>query len=237
MSPARLTDLSNWDTIWTSIWSKYLIVRLEILSSNLISIRTPIFVDDTHPGLNFVCLFSRLGLNLVAVTNLSLTYNPTNSSVLVRWADDCNTMMPDLNLTYLLSYNISITSTDIVLLTNDNTIAYPEDEMQTTFSEEISSAGFIVEGVSVCVTVTAFTLSEEGPANERSVDVGGSKWIFVDSALLSIATTQNPKEEVGGQNRLYKHWQMVVVSGYTDGLSFTMRPYKLLWCFTKVFQV
>ena len=81
--------------------------------------------------------------------------------------------MPEDNLTYLLTYNISVAGTSVVLLTNSSTT--PFEEGASMFSAEISSAEFLVAGVRVDVVVYPCTLVERGEGVESSVDIPGGE--------------------------------------------------------------
>lgn len=104
--------------------------------------------------------------------NLSVTLEDDNT-VLVMWEDSLNMLTE--NGTYQLSYNISVTSTEVILLMGEVEIA-PNNSTEL-YSYRVSVEGFIQPGVSVNVVVVACDSVDVSPAVNANVSTPGGKCI------------------------------------------------------------
>ena len=128
------------------------------------------------------------------MTNLTLTYQPADTSVLVTWVDDDNTLTTDDgSLLYLLSYNISITDTDILLVSTNITLNASLLSSTDFFSHELSEE-FLVGGVTLGLLVVVCSFDQVSPPLEEWLETGGGEGL---SNLLSIVEASGGEGETG----------------------------------------
>ncbi len=107
------------------------------------------------------------------VTNFTGMYVESNNTVVVMWSDTKNSRTAEQTLTYVLSYNISVTSGDILLLSGNATFT-PDDMMTTMFSYSISEGDFIQSGVVVNVAIIVCDMLGTSSPTRVSINVAGS---------------------------------------------------------------